>query len=402
MELLNVFSKPPAMLKLFSPLICFALILAPQVPATQKDRETEESGMRKIVTLPAGEVIDGDYFAFGDSIEISGIVNGDVYAVGGSILIEGQINGDLLAAGGEVAISGTILEDARILGGGVTINGDVKRNLTVAGGNVELAPGASIQGGVVGTGGNVHLAGIVGRSVFLGAGRLVVLNAIGGDLNVAAGVIRLTSKASVSGDFTYWSEEAASIDHEAKIEGKVTQKPLPIKFRPSFEKLVAIYAGLKLLLALVNFVSTLILGILLIRIYPIFSKKAIQQIQGQPLASAGLGFLTLLLTPVIAAMLGITLIGIPVALILLAVFFVYIYLARIFVIAWIGNAIFTRMGKAHYEGWAFVVGLLVYSFLTVPPFLGGVATFFAILFGLGALLLTKKEIYVQARKQGMV
>lgn len=390
------------MFKIFASFLCFALILSPQVPAIDKDSDGEEPYVREIVAVPAGEVVDHDYFAFGQSVEISGTVNGDVYAAGGSILIDGTINGDLLAAGGEVAVSGIISQDARIAGGRVTISGHIERNLTVAGGNVDVTPAATVQGGVVGGGGNFHLAGTVGRNAIIGAGRLVVSHAIGGDLKAAVRTVRLTSKAHVSGNFTYWSRQAASIDRQAKIGGDVSQKQLPIEFRPSIEDVLALYAGLKILFMLASFFSTLILGLLLIRLYPTFSQRAMAQLTEQPLASAGLGFLTLMVTPLIVGIFGMSLIGLPVALVLLAVFFIYMYLARVFVIAWVGHVIFDRLGKAQYEGWAFVIGLLLYSMLTLVPVLGAVVTFLAILFGLGALLLTKKEVYMVARNQGMI
>ena len=383
-------------------MIFLALILSPQVPSSEKDPESEQHDDRKIVVVPAGEVIDRDYFAIGDSIEISGIVNGDVYAVGGSVFVDGQINGDLLAAGGEVTVSGIVSQDARLGGGQVTINGNIQRNLTVGGGDVELTPSATVQGGVVGGGGNFHLSGVVGKGVVIGAGRLVTSNVIGGDLDVAAGTIRLTSKANVIGNFTYSSKEAPSIDSGAKIDGTITQKSLPIEIRPSIEGLLALYAGVKLLCVLASFISTLILGLLLIRVYPKFSEKAMAQIQDQPLASAGLGFLTLMMTPIIVGILGMTFIGLPLALILLAVFFIYLYLARIFVIAWAGHWIFDRLGKVYHAKWAFVTGLIVYSFISLLPILGTIATFLAILFGLGALLLTKKDVYIVARNQGMI
>ena len=101
-------------------------------------------------------------------------------------------------------------------------------------------------------------------------------------------------------------------------------------------------------------------------------------------------------------MLGMTFIGLPLALIFLAVFFIYLYLARIFVIAWVGHLIFDGLGKTHHDKWAFVTGLIMYAFFTLLPFLGTIATFLAILFGLGALLLTKKEVYIAARNQGML
>ena len=383
-------------------LLCFTLILAPQVPASEKEAGTEEFDISQIMALPAGQVIDHDYFAAGKSVEISGIVNGDVYAAGGSILVDGQINGDLLAAGGKVTISGTISQDARVAGGQVTINGSVKRNLTVVGANVDMTDAASVQGAVVGGGGNFHLGGAIGRDTIIGVGRLVVSNAIGEDLKVAAGTIRLTSKANVSGDFTYSSPEVASIDNQAHVAGKVTKKMLPMEAGPKVEAVFAFYAGLKLLFVVASFISTLILGLVLIRFYPKFHRKTLAQLSDQPLASAGLGFLVLIMTPIVVGMLGMTFIGLPIAFLILAVFFIYVYLARVFFMAWVGHWIFDRLGKAFSEQWAFVVGLILYSLISLLPFLGTIATFLAILFGLGALLLTKKELYVAARNQGLI
>ena len=277
------------MLRILPLALCFAFILAPQVPANEKNAETGGPVIRELVILPSDQIIDGDYFAAGESVEISGIVHGDVYALGGSILIDGQIHGDLLAAGGEVTVSGTISEDARIAGGQVTINGTVKRNLTVAGGDVEITPAARIQGGMVGGGGNFHLGGEIGGDAVIGTGRLVVSNTVRENLKVTAGKIRLTSKAKVYGDFTYASGEAASIDSGAMVEGTVTQKPLPIKFRPSAEGWLALYVGFQVFFVLANFVSTLILGLLVIRLYPQFNKRAMAQIQEQPLAFGRIG-----------------------------------------------------------------------------------------------------------------
>src|SRR5688572_18405447 len=61
--------------------------------------------------LPAGAVVNGDYFAFGSLAEISGTVNGDVYASTGQVVIDGKVNGDVLVAGGRVKISGAVAQD---------------------------------------------------------------------------------------------------------------------------------------------------------------------------------------------------------------------------------------------------------------------------------------------------
>jgi len=65
----------------------------------------------RAASVPASQVIDRDYFAFGPLVEISGTVNGDVYAFGGQVLIDGRVNGDVLVAGGRVSVSGVVAQD---------------------------------------------------------------------------------------------------------------------------------------------------------------------------------------------------------------------------------------------------------------------------------------------------
>ena len=388
------------MTTLLSLLILLLLFLAPHVAANQHG-DVQESSDRKIVTVPAGEVINHDYFAFGESVEISGTVNGDVYAAGGHVLVDGQINGDLLAVGGKVTISGTISQDARIAGGEVIISGNIGRNVTVGSGNMELTPNAVIQGGVVAGSGNIHVAGSVGRNITMGGGNMTISGNTTGNIKAAAGAIRLTSNAKVSGDLTYWSQSSASIDTQANISGHITKASLPKEFVPQPEDAVKLFLGLKLFWVAANFTSTLILGLLLIHFYPTFSHRAIAHLKEQPLSSAGLGFLVLILTPVLVGILGITLVGFPLAFLLVAVFLIYLYVGRIFVIAWTGHLISRRLGKEHSEKWAFVIGLILYSLLTLIPVLGNLVTFLAILFGLGTLLLIKKEVYIAARNHEM-
>ena len=65
-----------------------------------------QSGSRRGVTVPASQVVNGDYFAFGGTVEIAGTINGDLYASGGQVVIDGTVNGDVLVAGGRVSSIG--------------------------------------------------------------------------------------------------------------------------------------------------------------------------------------------------------------------------------------------------------------------------------------------------------
>ncbi len=378
---------------------CLALV---PVTVGANDDHKESSNDREIVTLPADAVMDRDYFAAGPTVEISGVVNGDVYAAGGQILVEGTINGDLLAAGGIVTISGTVSQDVRLVGGQTTLDGRIGRNVTIASGTVDITNAAEIGGSLVAAGGTVRVSAPVGGDAKLAAGTVTISDRIAGNLEAAVGVLRLTSNAVVTGDLTYWSQARASIDKQAQIGGAVTRGEFPEHWAPSAGGMLAALVGLKLLLVMTSFVSTLALGLLFLHFYPHAMQTAVSHLTERPLASLGLGFLALIATPLIAMFLGMTIVGLPLAVIVVAWLLIVMYMGRIFVIHWAGCRVFAWFGKEASERWAFVTGLAIYSVMTLIPFLGELLITFVVLFGLGTTLLMKRDIYVAARNQAMI
>lgn len=140
-------------------------------------------------------------------------------------------------------------------------------------------------------------------------------------------------------------------------------------------------------------VSTLIIGLLFARIYPSLSRAAVDALRRRPSASLGWGAAIFVGTPVVAALLTATLVGIPLALLLFALYLVSAYLARIFVMVWAGTLLFERTGRSLSSDWLFIVGLVLYFVLALIPVVGGLLTLFVILFGLGAAALAKRELY---------
>jgi cytoskeletal protein CcmA (bactofilin family) len=357
---------------------------------------------RRRAALPAGEIAEGPYFAYGESVEISGTVNGDLYAAGGQIVIDGRVNGDLLVAGGTILLSGSVSQDVRLAGGQVTISGEIGRNLTLAGGQVDLTREARIGGGVVAAGGNIRLTGLVEEGVVLAAGQLLIDNRIGGDVQALVGEIRLAANAAVAGDLLYQSEQPAAIAPQAEIQGRIRHRSLPERFRPAPERIFGLYVGFKIITLLMNFVSTLILGLLLIHFFPRFSRRATGQLQNRPLAALGLGFAVLILVPVLAGLLAITLVGLPLTLLLMAWLLPLLYLARIFPIYWLGLRLFTRFDRPHQEKRAFLVGLLIYYLASLVPLVSSLLALFVILLGVGMVLLEKRGTYGTLRQREII
>jgi cytoskeletal protein CcmA (bactofilin family) len=370
-----------------------AIIVAPAIAQQQ----TGSKRARSHVTLATSQVIDGDYFAFGETVEISGTVNGDLYASGGQVVIAGRVNGDALVAAGRISLSGTVTQDVRSAGGQVTVTGSVGRNLTVAGGNVEIASSATVRGGRVAAGGSVDVAAPVGGAAKLAAGTLILSNRLAGDVDAAVGTLRIGSGADVQGDVNYWSGREATVSEGARIKGKIVRNVPPQ--RPKISS-AAVFAWAMFLL--VSFVSTLVLGLLSLRFLPNFHQSVVTTLRERPWASFGIGFVTAVVLPVLCGLLLATVVAMPLALILLAAFFILLFWARIFPIARVGEWILGRFRSTPSRAGSFVTGLVVYYILAIIPVIGWIVAPLAMLFGLGAELIARKQFYVSARARELL
>jgi len=365
--------------------------------AANAQERARQSGSRSRVTVPASQVVNGDYFAFGGSVEIAGTINGDLYASGGQVVIDGTVNGDVLVAGGRVSLSGTVSQDVRAAGGQVTISGNVGRNLTVAGGQVELAPSSVVRGGLVAAAGNVDLSAPVTGAVKVAAGTLMVANRVGGNVDAAVGTLRIASRADIQGDVNYWSRREASVSEGARIGGKIVRN-VPPKRPRLFPAVFFAWLGF----VSINFLSTLILGLLSVRFLPRFHQSVVTTLKERPWSSLGIGFFAAVVLPVVCGLLFATVVAIPLALILLTAFFILLYWARIYAIGRIGEAVLGRLRPNSGRVSAFVLGLFIYYPLAVIPFIGWLVVPLVMLFGFGAELIARKQFYVTAKTQGLI
>lgn len=364
------------------------------------EEPSKHAEWRKRVVLGAGREIQGDYFAFGPHVEISGTVHGDVYAAGAEVLVDGIVDGDLIVVGGEVRVSGEVTQDVRIAGGTVTLNGKIHRNATIAGGDVHLTDSSHLKGSAVMGAGNLLLGGSIDGDVRIGAGNVTLSKTIGGNLAVAAAALRLTSRASVGKNVRYWSDDEPSIDEGATVQGTVTKHPVPEVFKG--KEIRRGVAGMKFFAGMVSLASTLLLGLLLLRIYPVFTANAVTTIQERPWITLGVGVAVLVGIPPVVFLCMATVLGIPIGLMLAAMYVVTLYLGRVFVMLWLGQRLLRLVSDASSAARTFVTGLVIYFILSLVPFVGGLIMVATIVAGLGAILITKKELVVRLRDEQVV
>ncbi|QQS38732.1 polymer-forming cytoskeletal protein [Candidatus Woesebacteria bacterium] len=372
------------------------LLLSLVVPITTTAiyaRDHSESP--KITSLSQDKVIDGDYLAFGERVEIYGTVNGDVYAAGGIVIVQGKINGDVLVAGGEVIIGGSVSQNVRVLGGNVSVTGDVGRNLSFGAGNVNVTESAHILGNIVGASGNTYLSGRIDGDIKTGNGTLTLSNVVGGNVESNVEDLRLTSKASVTGDLTYWSYYDASIDETATVGGTVTKKVSIVPSTPQDDLAIAktVNHGFRVYW----FVSTFLFGIIFVKLFSKCISNIANVIDKKPWLSLGYGFVSFIMLPILIILVFITIVGIPTATFLMFAYFMALYLAKFFTMTWVGALILKKINKAQTPMKMFVVGFLVYSILKVIPVVGFLSSLGFLLVGLGSLLLYFKQTHFEKK-----
>lgn len=382
------------------------LLIFPQLALAQDDFTFDNSSSnehpKKVVTLSKDQVVDKDYFAAGDVVEVSGTVNGDVYVAGGQILIDGTVNGDVLAAGGTISISGKVSQNVRVAGGQINISGEVGRNLTVGAGNLEISKDALLSGSVVIGAGNANISAPVAKDIKAGAGNLVLGNTVGGDIEAGVGELRLASDAQVDGKLTYWSNKSATISQDATVSGQIKHNLTPEVKGPNPKDFAKALISIAVFFKFISLVSSLIVGLLLIFLVPIFTQTVSENITKNPWSSLGWGIFLLIFIPIFAFALFVSIIGIPIAIILLLLYFASLFIARIYAIFWIGDFVVKRMDRKVGMGWTYIGGLVTYYLVTFIPGIGDLIGLFVLLFGLGAAMLTKRELYLSFRKKNLI
>jgi len=344
-----------------------------------------------IVVLPAGTVLNQDFFAYGKSIEVSGTVNGDVYVFGGQVFIDGTVNGDVLVAGGSVEISGKVSQDVRLLGGQASITGEIGRNVTAVTATIEFSPSARVGNNIVVLSGNVDLESLIGHNARIYASNLRLSDGIKGKLSAYVGQMRITSKAQIGGDVEYWSNRNALIDSHAKIGGEVIHHPSFFYniFHGKFFKTIKI--GSKFAALIMNFFYTFVIALIIMRYFPQRIDDTLYALNHKPLQALIAGVVLVILLPLLFLVLLITIVGVPFALTLLAINVVSFYTAKILAIIWAAKHLFHRFDFKKHMRFYFAFSLIIYYLLTLIPYLGTTISLAALLLGLGGLVLGKMD-----------
>ena len=335
------------------------------------------------VRVAANETVDDSLAAAGDTVEVAGTVNGNLFAVAHRVVVRGDVKGDVFVAARIVEIPGTVEGNLFGCGTTLTVSGRIVHSAYLAARSFQLDPAGHVADDVWTAGDEVRLFGAVGRDVMTAGSSAEAGGVIGRDLDTYSGhdgLVVVNSSARIGGNLEAHVEkkEQVQIDQGASVAGKteiVLSKPKPSSYTQGrFYR----WQGIEL-------AGAFAAGLLLYWLFPtLFGAKL--DAAGTFGRTAGIGLLILIVTPIVAAIACITLVGLPLGLITLLVWLIGLYLAKIFVGALLGRGLLERRsgGPSQPFALALVVGLLVIFVATnLPYYIGAVISSLVILVGLG-------------------
>lgn len=287
-------------------LVLLTLVLG-AAPATG-----QEAARHLVKTGTFGE----DLYLAGEHIEFRGEAAGDVAAAAaGNVSIEGLVRGDVAVGAASVFVAGRVLDDVRAAGQSVVIAAAVGDALLATGEVVRLTAPSRVGGSAWIFGRRVDVSGHVRRELRVAAVRVRVGGSVDGDVFLAARDIEILPTARITGSLTYWSGQEARIAPEARIAGRVVQRqPEP------FDRAGRVLTVLGLVTRALVVVSLFVSGVVLFLLFPQFTVAAARTVIYRPWASLGAGFAVLALTPLAALSLALTVVAIPLALALVALY----------------------------------------------------------------------------------
>jgi hypothetical protein len=322
------------------------------------------------IFLSEDETIAEDLIAVAEEIDVKGEIKGDCIAAARNINLLGIIADDIMAVGQNITLEGEVGDSFRAAGKTVTINARIKGDITAFGESITLHDDCIAEGDVVIAGRELQINGKVLKSLKAYGGKIKIRGEVAEDATLKGDRIVLYPGAKIGGNLTYTCANQIELMGDARVAGETTWNKPVIKPNISPRQV---------------FIT-------------------MDSMHSSPGKSLGFGFVFLICVPVAAAILFATIVGIPLALIVLLMYFAALYISLLFAGMAIATKIFGMRGKSG-RGIltvGMILGIAIAVLLSTIPVAGGFARLLLIIFGLGGLVMGRFRTFAAAREKGLI
>lgn len=320
--------------------------------------------------------------AGGAIVSVRGTVRQDVRAGGAEVDVDASAGRDYWAAGAIVTAKGQAARNMYLAGARVSVDARVGERLRVAGARVLIGSLTEVAGQTSIAGADVVFAGTANNGAEIYGDSVQIDGRIAGDVRIFARHVTVGRTAVIDGDIRFETFNEPMIEEGAQISGRQTVTlPQPRTFEREH-----IFAGIGAFILLAVGAGFL-LGLILLIGARSFVERSVDAMREAPWRSALTGLAVLILLPLLAVVLMVTIIGIPIGLLTLLAFPLLLFVGSVLAAFGLSDRLFNRPREPRSFGGRLLyllAGVLILVLLGLVPFLGFVTWLLAVMFGLGA------------------
>ena len=342
-----------------------ALLLVPLLAATASAYEWRLGESTNALVLPAGERLESEALLAAYHLDVAADAARDLW----------------LFAAASARWSGAVDGDLRAFASAATLAGTVDGNLFSYAKGLQLATNSIVRGEAALFGTDLICEGAVGGDARIFARSVTLGGTWGGNVRVDADEIRVAPGTRIAGDLIYAAPKPLALDASVTVGGTVTTAPrLPQPAAPRQARFAA-HGYL--------FLAALLVGMPFVGFCPLTAGGAVRQLRAAPFKALLAGLAALLLGPLLIVVSFYSVVGIPLGLLLAALYAGLVYLAHVVVALGLGHLLLRTPGPQSFARVlsALAIGLFVLYFAAALP---GVAAFLVVpvlVLGSGALVL---------------
>lgn len=333
----------------------------------------------------------------GGNLNIDSQVDGDLYCAGKKVVINGNISGDILCAAQQIDIKGKVGGSIRVAAQMIDLEGQVMKNATLFAQDITLGNPTVINGDLYTASSNIVFNGKVMKSWAAHAEMIDLNGVVVGNTNLVVNKLSLGKSAVLQSKLNYTSQQDAQVTAGSKLAQGFNRLTPTTKAALDTQKKFWVMPttavkGLDVAGKVMGAIWGLIVGAVIVLIFPKWVAKSSALIWDKTGKSALWGLLVWAVAPVLIVMSVITIIGIPLAFFMGLALFVVAGLAHIVAATAIGHRIITD--KKQKLIWVWLVGFLILTVISWLPVVGWLVSLLVLLIGTGAV----KRSFLEKKK----
>ena len=345
----------------------------------------------KSYTLSQEQSIDDDIYAVGEDFKIDGVVNGDVVVLGNTIQLNGTVTGDVYLVAEKINIDATVYGNTFVFGNNTSIEGTLAESTYIM--TSILNYNADTQKDLFGFFLESSMKGTIGDDLRIVGFRSNIESIVRGDA-ILLGDGHTVNDMNVTGDIFY----NTTLKDIAKSQGVDIDDGINVDM-PTLKRNLKF----NLSIILINFLSMLLVGFVLITLTPVKSieiRKRITDSTTDLLSSLGIGFLAAVIIPLPLLILSFSVIGTPLALLITGLLSFLFIFGKVWVELAFGKEVLELFGVKEYRPFkSFLIGRVITVLITLIPVVGGFYSSIVGLLALGAIIRMKNDYFSMAKKQ---